>query len=146
MTDKQKWFYFKLWRQACQAQGWKQSDTDKRHEITLEVLGYHKSSKFFTNQEFDRVKRHLQFLAKPNDLDAAIAADNPQDEERKRLLWKIQSLNFNSKYISEILFDRWGIRELERLNLDQLNELKLTLIQRARARDKQRKVYVLRPA
>ena len=136
MTKKQEYRYFVLWRIACEKQGWASSDTAKRHEVHVQALGYDTTHKFMNNSEVDRIFTALRLLGDDTDLDAAIAAVDPDREERKRLVWRIKRLA-NEGYYRSICVDRFGTTQLDDLNVVQLTQLRNTLANRLTAKKRQ---------
>ena len=92
MTKRQICLYWSLWSAACATQGWRRYDDAQRHQVTIDALGYDRSSRALSNQEFDRVKRRLQVLATPDNFDALMDEEDPVAEERKRVTWSITTL------------------------------------------------------
>jgi hypothetical protein len=77
MTTKQLQFYRVLWSQAKRmlvAHGMSSREAEEeRHAIHRRTLGYDKSSKELTNEEFDQVKGAFLAISKPGDMKAQLA-------------------------------------------------------------------------
>jgi hypothetical protein len=91
MTDNQRPYYFALWKNACERQGWttkngwKTKDIDaKRKQIHTEVFSHPKSSNDInTKEEFGKIK--AKFLELADDLDGAIEVDHPELDHARRV-------------------------------------------------------------
>lgn len=130
MTPKQCSLYFREWgrvRSTCRQHGW---PVPERHDLHARALGQDKSSKDFTNQDLDRVLAEFQAISRPDDLDAQL---RQQDQPRCRLLYGIWRVA-PEPYWRAIARDKFGTADLDRLNLDQLHQLRITLAARARSR------------
>jgi hypothetical protein len=87
MTPAQTQKYFREWgavRAACLARGWAVPD---RHELHRRALGRDKSSKAFTNAEFDKVLQVFWSFSKPDSLNAGLRQER---QPRTRLEHKIK--------------------------------------------------------
>lgn len=86
MTDRQKMLYFRevgRVRDIQKAKGLPFGDI-QRHELHRRALGYGKSSKDFTNAEFDKVLAALRAISEPGNLDAQLnAIDQPEKRTAK---------------------------------------------------------------
>jgi hypothetical protein len=133
MSPRQNKFYFDLWRKACQANHWNQSDDGRRHELHRQALGYDCSHKNFNQAEFDRIITAFKLAANPLDLDQVIESDHPELGDRRRLLWSVEH-SAPRPYIESLSTDRFGTARYEELSNDDLNQLRLILFGRARAR------------
>lgn len=98
---------------------------DLRHACTAAAIGRQKSSKSFTNAELDHALDLLRLLAAPTDLDALNAYFNREAGERRRHVHFITSAD--ESYWKKISRDRFGHADLDRLTLEQLRQLSLTL-------------------
>jgi hypothetical protein len=92
MTDRQqRWFNTDLWPAACRAQGWKPSDRPHKLRVVGQVIGREilSTKDVGTGREFDQLKAGLQHLARPDNLNAALATvddTGPRAAQRKRWL------------------------------------------------------------
>ena len=88
MNDAQHKLYISIWsslRKRLRAQGGEPIVADRmRHELIREALGYDKSSKDFTNAEFDLVKKEMLALLAPSMLGPQL-----EDHDRRRHLWNL---------------------------------------------------------
>lgn len=99
---------------------------DLRPACAVAALGRQVSSKTFTNAEFDQVLALLRLLADPQNLKNLIAFQNcAADGERRRHVHQITRAP--EPYWKRIAADRFGHTDLDRLTLDQLRQLSLTL-------------------
>lgn len=135
MTPKQQYRYWALWSKACAARGWEKQDDALRHEMHLRALGYDTSHQHMDNREVDRVFRTLELLADPDNLDAVMFFENPEREEKKRLLWRIER-TAPKAYIESISADRFGTIYYADLDTTHLEQLRNTLTNRMRAKQK----------
>ena len=71
MTPKQTALYWREW-QAAKIAG--HLDDEDRHHLTREALGEDKSSKDFTNEDFDKVLAAFRRISRPTDLNAQLHA------------------------------------------------------------------------
>lgn len=102
---------------------------DIRHAVHVVALGKDKSSKDLTNREFDRVLCLLRLLIDPDNLEEVIRWENPDLDERKRLVWFID--NFPAQYVRQIASDKFKQPGLDQLSMAQLRMLATTLRNRA---------------
>jgi hypothetical protein len=87
MTPAQTQKYFREWgavRAACLARGWAVPD---RHELHRRALGRDKSSKAFSNADFDKVLQVFWSFSKPDSLNAGLRQER---QPRTRLEHKIK--------------------------------------------------------
>jgi hypothetical protein len=128
MSPKQTQLYWRAWGQVRKAK----PDAD-RHELHRRALGSGKSSKDFTNADFDKVLQVFWSVAKPDNLEPQIRQENG---ERRRLIWRIrQSLRSLSvygiqpiPYFESILASKYGAETtLETLSETDLKKLQMTL-------------------
>jgi hypothetical protein len=136
MTPKQQYRYWFLWGKACEARGWEKGNEGLRHAMHIQALGCNMSHKDMDNREVDRVFKTLELLADPDNLDAVLFFENPDREEKKRLLWRIDR-TASKRYIQSISADKFGTIHYEDLDRTQLEQLRNTLTNRMRAHKKQ---------
>ena len=117
MTPKQTAWYFREWAAVRRIQ----PEAD-RHEFHIRALGKDRSSKLFTNRDFDRVLQEFWKVTKPTDLNAQVTAEN---QTRTRALHTIRS--FPVLYVLKLCSERFGTREIEHLTLEQLCQFAMTL-------------------
>jgi len=108
-----------------------QSD-DYRHACHIVAFGADKSSSSLTNKELDRILALFKLLADPDDLNATLAWNNPQEEQRKRLLWWLRNKCVES-YIVQVCREKFATDNWEALDFPELSKLHMTLKNRARA-------------
>ena len=138
MTTLQNSLYFREWgrvRTACKQQGFPVSD---RHALHVQALGLDKSHLDFSNEDFDRVLAEFRALSQPDNLDAQL---RQQDMPRRRLLYTIQRLA-PEPYWRAIARDKFGTADETRLDLAQLDQLRITLAARARSRTRRQATAV----
>jgi hypothetical protein len=84
MTDKQIGFYRVLWsaaRKALVAGGMKPAEAEaRRHELHVECLGKDKSSLDLTRDDFTKLRRKFEAIAKGEDLNTQLAVDGAAEE------------------------------------------------------------------
>ncbi len=93
MTAAQTSLYFRevgLWRKARIAAGLGASDSD-RHTLHARALGFHKSSKHFTNLDLDKVLGALRAISRPADLNAQLRVEANEDERKAAALAKCEA-------------------------------------------------------
>lgn len=132
MTARQNAFYWQLWQKACAVNGWDRSDEEMRHSIHVSALDYDKSHLDFDNREFDRIINALKLCINPDDLTAVMFFGDELQGEKKRLLWRIRH-TAPEPYIKAISSDVFGTIYFEDLDVSQLEKLRNTLANRARA-------------
>lgn len=86
MTPAQTKLYWRAWAAAKKAGQLTDADRKRLH---LEALGYHASSKNFTNDEFDKVLGAFRAISQPYSLNAQV---RQQEQSNTRRLFKIQHL------------------------------------------------------
>lgn len=112
-----------------------------RHACHLLALGQDKSAKTLTNPELDRVLALFRLLANPDDLTAHLtwnqgsgtgASPDASSSTRQRILWWLRNKCVES-YIVELSRERFGTKNWEALPFDQLQQLHMTLKNRAKS-------------
>lgn len=132
MTSLQNSFYFREWsrvRAACKRQDFPVPD---RHSLHVKALGQDKSHLDFTNADFDLVLAEFRALSQPDNLAAQL---RQQDMPRRRLLYSIRRLAAEP-YWRAIAQDKFGTADETRLDLEQLAQLRITLVARSRSRSR----------
>jgi hypothetical protein len=132
MNDKQGKKYFILWGQLCAARGWNPTDNARRHAVHKAVFGYDLSHLAMDNRHTDRIYQAFRLMADDTNLDAALFFEDPDREERKRLIWRIKSLAPEA-YVKRIAADVFKSIYWEDLNVTQLTWLRNTLNNRVAA-------------
>jgi hypothetical protein len=137
MTDAQRNMLFRMFSVACRLQGIVGSTAREieRENLTVKALGRPMSWTKFGDPEVDDVKGELLAIIKPVDLDAQLRQIQMR---RSRLLYAIERLA-DAPYIAKIARDKFGCDDLTRLNQSRLNDLRITLIMRKRAKDRKAK-------
>jgi hypothetical protein len=104
-----------------------------RHACHFGALNHPASSRRLSNADFDRVLALFRLLAAPDNLDNLTAWLDVESGERRRLVHVITQSP--PAYWQSIARDKFhGEIDLDRLTLDQLRQLALTLRKRAQAR------------
>jgi hypothetical protein len=93
-----------------------------RHQFHIAALGYERSSRKLTNREFDKVLSGFWAVTKPDSLDAQLRQLNMA---RTRALYTVR--NFPALYVQRVCMDKYGTRDFEHLNPEQLAQLAMTL-------------------
>ena len=151
LTNKQRYFYFGLWKKAKAIlmhgrETWTGHEENlRRREITVRALGYDKSSTDFTNREFDKVVQELRAIIDPGDLNGQLRQLNM---ERTRI-WRglrslMRQLDVTDSYVQAIasrMFD--SNSQLSTLNSQQLRDLMIALREHQRRASR---TYILHPA
>jgi hypothetical protein len=137
LSHKQLHRFWREWAAACRAQGWTdraQMETE-RHNL-LARAGFTSLTLVDPSVGLDRLLAELASLSRPNDIAPQLRA---QAMPRTRLLYSIGHAGFSPAYIAAILRDLYGHQDLDRLSLDDLRRLAITLANRARSRKKRGK-------
>lgn len=94
MTSAQNALYWREWarvRDMLRTRGKSVGQSeDYRHELTRRALGVAKSSRDFTNAEFDKVLARLRAEADPANLEAQLAVQESPERRRGFLLQKAE--------------------------------------------------------
>lgn len=96
-----------------------------RYACAIVAIGRRVSSKAFSNADFDRVLPLLRLLANPADLRNLIAVEDDEAGERRRHVHVITQAP--AAYWHRIARDKFGHHDLDRLTLEQLRQLSMTL-------------------
>ncbi len=124
MSPKQTSLYWREWaavRRVC-------PEAD-RHELHARALGLDKSSKEFTNADFDKVLAEFRAISEPDNLEGQLRQIS---QPVRRLIWRIRKLAPES-YWRAIARDKFGTETLAELSEGQLTMLRNTLAARANA-------------
>ncbi len=101
---------------------------DIRHAVHRVALGRDKSSKDFSNGEFDRVLCLLRLLIDPDNLAERVRWDNPDHDARHRLVYAIT--RYPEAYVRTICLNKFRTSDIQQLTTAQLRMLAMTLRQR----------------
>lgn len=134
--DPHQRVYFKTLQSYCLKLGLK-NNTETRHAVTLEALGYNKSSKEFTEVEWDLVLNFMRHRISGNSgpWTPAHRVAVETDGERKRKLWRIRK-EIPESYLREIAWDKFKVRDYSTMSYHDLEQLRITAIERRRAADR----------
>ena len=134
MTDRQRRLYFSLWgkvRRIYRKRGYSPTEADGvRMEIHQRELGETKSSKDLNNADLDKILAAFKAELPSADLITQLEAT---EQPRKRAIWKIEHLGLTPRYIEKVSQSRFGTRDWRRLPEPDLEKLRITMIERARA-------------
>jgi hypothetical protein len=126
MTKSQIAKYWQEWRKVAAA-----DPAADRHALHVEALGFDKSSREFSNEEFDKVLAVFWAIIKPANLHAQVRQEN---QPRQRLIWVIQNrLRPPEAYLRKVCSDKFRCSDLNLLTLEQLQQLRFTLTARRKA-------------
>jgi hypothetical protein len=120
MSPKQQGWYWREWAAVRRAM----PDAD-RHAFHARALGKDKSSKLLTNKDFDLVMAEFWKVTHPESLNKQM---RQQDQTRNRAMFTVRS--FPELYVARICMSKYGTRDPEHLNLEQLCQLAMTLNKR----------------
>jgi hypothetical protein len=120
------------------------SADDLRHACAAVALGRVTSSKRLSNADFDRALALFRLLAEPENLAHLEAWENRDAGERRRHAHVITQTP--PAYWQRISRDKFGPADLDRLSLEQLRQLSLTLRLRPAARPQPKADATLPPA
>lgn len=136
MNKAQESGYWRRWAAACKVQGWKSSDTDRRHAVHISALKYNKSHIEFNNKETGKVFRAFEALAGSDTARISKDLDPDHDaDQRRRLVYGCRSI-FWEDYILKIADHKFGTSDWTHLPLSKLGQLQITLTERSRAQEK----------
>jgi len=130
MSPKQNSLYWREWAAVHRADP--QAD---RHELHIRALGKDRSMKDLTNAEFDKVLGVFRSITRPADLDGQL---RQIEQPRTRLLYTIDK-QFGVNYATRVARDKFGVTDITRLTDEQLDQLRITLINRKRAMNRKLK-------
>jgi hypothetical protein len=93
------------------------------------------SIKDFGNAGFSRLLVLFRLLVAigTDDVDAACEWEDPQREERERLVWRIEHSVVGSAYAEHVSFDMYGTRDWRNLPIERLRSLNRLIWGRQRA-------------
>jgi hypothetical protein len=142
MSPKQTHFYFTLWNRVCVENGWYHLGTTeknaRRHALHIQARctkpdGSSKSSRHFTNQDFDRFKALCLHLL--GDKKSGGTDKEEDDGLRRRLVWRIKDdarkAGLEAAYIIEVARDLNVLGNWEDLSTPDLENLRNTIHNRA---------------
>lgn len=141
--------YHQLWRAACIAQGWNQSDRDRRMAVHVCLFGSPISSTEFKHHHFDRTIALFRHLANSIDLDRALEMVRYENHDAAQATHKpviraglgFPDRDYPSKYEKETSVDDPGERKrcvykISRLFAPALvDQVKRDIVQTARQWD-----------
>ncbi|HVU07639.1 MAG TPA: hypothetical protein VHG89_03750 [Verrucomicrobiae bacterium] len=167
MTPKQTTFYWSLWRECCQKNGWRMERgrllhdpfklnemgkkvwtmaeqiaiqqhravllDDLRHAVHIVALGRQRSSKDFTNKEFNKVRLVLQLCADFDNLQAQMEQANPEMAERGSFVAFLRKKAHEGLIIT-ISQNAFGTKHWDDLPIEKLRWLSKQLKERQPAR------------
>ncbi len=133
MTSKQNSLYWREWGAAVRACKAANLPAPDRHDLHLAALGADKSHLAFSNEDFDRVLGRFRSYSRPADLGAQL---RQIDQPRVRLKYAVNRLAPAPEYWAAIASDKFGTADLDALSIEQLTQLRNTLADRRRARQR----------
>jgi hypothetical protein len=108
-------------------------DNDLRHAVYFLATGKHSVSQLDSGRDTDRVFAFLTLMIDETNLDAQIVLDDPEAQDRKRIIHRIRELAPES-YIRKILLDEGDYTtRLQDLTTRRLQQLVYTLSARSRS-------------
>jgi hypothetical protein len=122
MSPKQLSLYWREWAAVRRAR-----PAADRHALHTEAIGYDVSHRALTNEQFDLVLGTFRAISRPTDLQAQLDA---LGQPRRRLLWAIGQFPATPAYLGTLLRERFHASRLSDLSLDQLQQLRYTLVNR----------------
>jgi hypothetical protein len=128
--------FWRLWGQACKRHGW-QNTREARHALYRRALGYDKDQNQFGHKEWDLVFKELRLNVQGLVSEGAERLGGVADAgERARKIHAIRQLQVEA-YIIAVAEDKFGVHAYwENLELGQLEQLRITLIERKRAQER----------
>jgi hypothetical protein len=126
--------FWRLWLAVCRREGIEPTD-EKRHVLYWQALGYEKRQKDFGPKEWDLVFRVLKLrLAGLNPEGPERLPGIAEAGERARKVYAIEQI-LPEAYILAVARDKFGcLADWRNLPLEKLDQLRITLIERARAK------------
>ncbi len=127
-------YYWKTWRRLCAKEDVRQNDTEARHELHRQALGYDRSHKGFSHKEYDLVfdvmrKRLRGLIPHPASIESVA-----EEGERRRLFYAI-SHAAPEAYIITIARDKFAFhKDWRNLPIESLRQLRITLTEHSRAK------------
>lgn len=157
LTPKQKSFYWNTWnnvRKIIVEKGWACSVNveDIRHDLTEKALGYAKSSKDLTNEEFDKVLEQFWSVSLPVDLNERL---HELDQPTTRFLYQAYHLidrtgeveeSSKVSYLEALCNRIAGCANPERINKGERRAVIATLTLHALRARNRRKAVLTRPS
>ena len=125
MTPAQTSLYWRLWRSACAAQGWNQSDRDVRMRVHHDALGKAKSTKALTNGDVDRVYAQFRLLCDPVNLRESTRLQNPGIGTMERVLHALGTMP--AELVQSVCRDKFDRANWRTLSLAQATQLLMTV-------------------
>lgn len=136
MSMKQQGFYFDLWHQAADANGWDRKDGVRRHgEISRALVAVfgelRRGRRFrdFDDDDFAVVKAHFEMLARHLGFDPGILRLELLEDRQRRLRYLVEM--FKAKYgvrqYQTIMAERFDSLLFEELSFEQIEQLLFTL-------------------
>lgn len=109
-----------------------------RHDATRQALGYDKSSTLWTTEERDLVMGFLRWRISgvSGEWGPAQRTLIEIEGKRSRLLWRIRK-EIPEAYLAEIAKDKFKSLDYRSMSLPDLEQLRITAIERARAAKRQ---------
>jgi len=146
MSEKQRVFYFTLWNRVMVEKGWYHRPADEKRAKRLALhmqagcidpeTRDPKSSKAFSNSDFNRFKTHCEALLAGRNSPGPGKAD--ADDARRRLVWRIKSdarkAGLDAAYIVAVARDLAVLGNWEDLDIPGLTNLMHTIHNRAGAK------------
>ena len=141
MTKAQIFFYRSMWSSVKSVYmdlgGFSAAEAEEqRHALTVEAIGYPKSSTEFTDEEFDKVldafREILTIEWGPHK-----GPTRAQEMPRLRLIFAIRKIGLPDSYLNEIAADEFKVEDWHALPVEHLEHLRFTAGARARAKAKQ---------
>ena len=144
LTQRQRWFYFGLWKQAKAVlmhgrETWtKDEENCRRHEVTVRALGRDKSSNDFTRIDFDKIIAELRAIIDPSDLNAQLRQQSMAATRMRFGLRKLmRELQVGEAYVAGIVKTmnsegKLGSNRIDNLGVDDLRKVMIALRQHSR--------------
>jgi hypothetical protein len=142
MTTKQRMsILVDRWPAACRAQGWNKSDRELRLSVISSAVGRPVNSlnDLDNSRDIDAVYAALGRLT--DNVGRTVEVDNDEPGYRRRILWLVRKHGHElggEPYILALARDRFhltaGLRTIEDLSTEQLDQLMITLNARRQAK------------
>ena len=119
-------------RERALQDGRRFAERDLRHACHIIAFGQDRETPTLSNAETDRIVAFFRLVRDPEDIDARLAYDFPENAEVKRLLWRISQVPY--AYAVKVCRDKFATDDWHTLPVEQLRQLALTFRLRAPAR------------
>jgi hypothetical protein len=130
MSWRQSYQYFQMFKEICEAKGWRQDDEHRREWHVMSGLGPVSAKAIDHLKGFDALKAIYMAVTRPDDVNAQVAIQN---QPRHRTITGIKELCAEGFWRALLESDRFRAQELEDLSDSELVNFRNTLTARIRS-------------